>query len=144
MLELKKITKVYESGELKQKALDGVRNTGEYVDYLTGINVYWNRFDFSQTRKMRMTDVEYGKYHLNKGDLVICEGGDVGRCAVWKSDKSIAFQKALHRVRFFNRSCPDFYMYLMMVYQDTNVLEPYITGTTIKHLTNVLYTVQAS
>ena len=119
------------------KALDAVRNTGEYVDYLTGINVYWNSFDFSQTRKMRMTDVEYSKYHINKGDLVVCEGGDAGRCAVWKSDKPIAFQKALHRVRFYSRSCPDFYMYLMMFYQYTNVLEPYITGTTIKHLTNV-------
>ena len=119
------------------KALDAVRNTGDYVDYLTGINVYWNRFDFSQMRKMRMTSVEYNKYHLEKGDLVVCEGGDAGRCAVWESDKTIAFQKALHRVRFYDRIHSSFYMYLMMIYQDTGVLEPYITGTTIKHLTNV-------
>lgn len=119
------------------KALDAVRNTGEFVEYLTGINVYWNRFDFSQMRKMRMTSVEYNKYHLEKGDLVVCEGGDAGRCAVWESDKTFAFQKALHRVRFYDRIHSSFYMYLMMIYQDTGVLEPYITGTTIKHLTNV-------
>ncbi len=107
------------------------------MEYLTGINVYWNRFDFSQIRKMKMTDVEFDKYHLEKGDLIICEGGDAGRCAVWSSDKKIAYQKALHRARFYCNVNPFFYMFVLMLYQDALILEPYITGTTIRHLTNV-------
>ena len=47
-----------------------------------------------------------------KGDLVICEGGEPGRCAVWETDDRIFFQKALHRVRFTDDSTPKFYMYL--------------------------------
>ena len=45
-----------------------------------------------------------------KGDLVICEGGEPGRCAVWETDDRIFFQKALHRVRFTDDSTPKFYM----------------------------------
>ena len=119
------------------KALDAEKNTGEPKEYLTGINVYWNRIDFSQMRKMKMTDAEFEKFHLEKGDLIICEGGDAGRCAVWNSDKKIAFQKALHRARFYCKINPFFYMFLLMLYQDALILDQYITGTTIKHLTNV-------
>ena len=65
----------------------------------------------------------------------MCEGGEPGRCAVWKENYNIHFQKALHRIRFHVGLFPDFYQLLFYHYANSGVLPPLFTGTTIKHLT---------
>lgn len=75
------------------------------------------------------------KYTISNGDLVICEGGEPGRCAVWTKDNAICYQKALHRVRFTDASNPYFYMYYLWFAAQTGQLNSYYTGTGIKHLT---------
>jgi len=117
------------------KMLDKEKNVGEPRHYLRNINVRWFGFDLSDLLEMRIEDSEVDKYSLRKGDLVICEGGEPGRCAVWETDDRIFYQKALHRVRFTDGSNPKFYMYYLWYAAQTDQLKPFYTGTGIKHLT---------
>lgn len=117
------------------KMLDREKNVGEPRHYLRNINVRWFGFDLGDLLEMRIEDSEVDKYSLRKGDLVICEGGEPGRCAVWEADYSIFYQKALHRVRFTDGSNPNFYMYYLWYAAQTGQLKSLFTGTGIKHLT---------
>ena len=92
------------------KMLDKEKNTGSFRKYLRNINVRWFSFDISDLLEMKIENSEMDKYTISKGDLVICEGGEPGRCAVWTKDESICYQKALHRVRFTDGSNPYFYI----------------------------------
>jgi len=117
------------------KMLDSEKNMGVPRRYLRNINVRWHSFDLSDLSEMPIEENEVGKYSLRKGDLVICEGGEPGRCAVWESDDVIFYQKALHRVRFTDSSNPKFYMYYLWYAAQTGQLKSLFTGTGIKHLT---------
>ena len=115
--------------------LDKEKNTGNYRKYLRNINVRWFSFDLSDLLEMRIEDDEIEKYSVSHNDLIICEGGEPGRCAVWDKHDSIFYQKALHRVRFLDNSNPKFYMYYLWFSAQTGQLCRYFTGTGIKHLT---------
>lgn len=117
------------------KMLDKEKNTGILREYLRNINVRWFDFDLSDLLEMRIEDKETEKCSIKKGDLVICEGGEPGRCAVWESDDTMYYQKALHRVRFTDGSNPKYYMYYLWFINRTGALSEYFTGTGIKHLT---------
>lgn len=117
------------------KMLDSEKNIGVPRRYLRNINVRWHSFDLSDLSEMLIEENEVDKYSLRKGDLVICEGGEPGRCAVWESDDVIFYQKALHRVRFTDSSNPKFYMYYLWYAAQTGQLKSFFTGTGIKHLT---------
>ena len=117
------------------KMLDSEKNIGVPRRYLRNINVRWHSFDLSDLSEMPIEENEVDKYSLRKGDLVICEGGEPGRCAVWESDDVIFYQKALHRVRFTDSSNPKFYMYYLWYAAQTGQLKSLFTGTGIKHLT---------
>ena len=117
------------------KMLDKEKNTGNYRKYLRNINVRWFSFDLSDLLEMRIEDDEIEKYSVSHNDLIICEGGEPGRCAVWDKQDSIFYQKALHRVRFSDNSNPKFYMYYLWFSAQTGQLCRYFTGTGIKHLT---------
>lgn len=117
------------------KMLDKEKNTGNYRKYLRNINVRWFSFDLSDLLEMRIKDDEIEKYSVSHNDLIICEGGEPGRCAVWDKQDSIFYQKALHRVRFSDNSNPKFYMYYLWFSAQTGQLCRYFTGTGIKHLT---------
>jgi type I restriction enzyme S subunit len=81
---------------LNQIAKDGE----EQRDYLTNINVRWGQFDLSSLNRMHFNAKERGKFRLKAGDLIVCEGGEVGRCAIWKDALvECYYQKALHRLR---------------------------------------------
>lgn len=117
------------------KMLDSEKNVGVPRRYLRNINVRWNSFDLSDLSEIPIEENEVDKYSIRKGDLVICEGGEPGRCAVWESDDVIFYQKALHRVRFTDNSNPKFYMYFLWYAAQTGQLKSLFTGTGIKHLT---------
>ena len=116
------------------KTLDKSKNIGEYRPYLCSINVYWTGIDLSTVKQARFEDSELSKYQLNKGDLLICEGGDVGRSAVWDRDEEMYYQNALRRVRFYGNIEPRFFQLLMESYKGAKILDNYSKGMTIKHL----------
>ena len=83
------------------KMLDAKQQTGENsYPYLANFNVQWFRFNFERLNKMDFDENDRKEFELCEGDLLVCEGGEIGRCAVWHNDlQSCYFQKALHRVR---------------------------------------------
>ena len=117
------------------KMLDKEKNIGTPRGYLRNINVRWFSFDLSDVKEMGIEDSEIDKYSIQKDDLLICEGGEPGRCAVWEKDDTFYYQKALHSVRFSIETNPRFYMYYIWFVAQTGKLNPYFTGTGIKHLT---------
>ena len=99
------------------KALNHGSSKGVFHKYLTTSNVYWNHFDFSDVRSMPFTDEELGKCTVKKGDLLVCEGGDVGRAAIWPYDYNICIQNHIHRLRAYYPLCTLFYYYVLLLYK---------------------------
>ena len=83
------------------KMLDKSKNKGTPRRYFRNVNVRWFDFDLSDILQMRFEDSELPEFELRPNDVLICEGGEPGRAAVWDGRVSdIYFQKAIHRVRF--------------------------------------------
>jgi len=72
---------------------------------------------------------------LQKNDLLICEGGDIGRAAIWDINETIYYQNALHRVRFYGKIFPKFFLYILSLYKALGLLDKKSKGMTIKHFT---------
>lgn len=121
------------------KTLDGAKNTGKNHHYLRSVNVRWNEVDLTDLKEMRFEPEEIERYTVRYNDLLICEGGDVGRSCVWTNTQEILYQNALHRVRFYADCNPFYFMYYMMYYESRGIIKALCKGVTIKHLTgNVL------
>ena len=117
------------------KMLDQEKNKGDYHPYLANVNVRWGSFDLENLPQMRFEDDEQERYGLKYGDLIICEGGEPGRCAIWKDAiPNMKIQKALHRVRVHD--CLDYrYLFYWFLWAGKRgALEQYFTGATIKHM----------
>ena len=118
------------------KMLDKSKNTGEPRRYLRNVNVRWFDFDLSDVLEMRFEDAELPKFALRTGDVLICEGGEPGRAAVWdEREDEIYFQKALHRVRFLDVVDGQYFVKALRASADEGRLAEYFTGTTFKHFT---------
>jgi type I restriction enzyme S subunit len=118
------------------KMLDKEKNKGEPKPYLANIDVRWGSFDLSKLRTMRFEESETERYGLKNGDLVICEGGEPGRCAIWRDQlPQMMIQKALHRVRANSNFSNEFIFYRLLLAGRRGELDKYFIGSTIKHLT---------
>lgn len=105
------------------KALNSSNTEGTLKDYLTTSNVYWNSFDFSVIKKMLFKESELDKCQITKGDLLVCEGGDIGRAAIWDYDYDICIQNHLHRLRpKVNGICVSFYYYVLYYLKINNMI----------------------
>lgn len=117
------------------KMLDQKKNRGEPLQYLANVNVRWGEFDLADLREMRFEQHELERYGLKYGDIVMCEGGEPGRCAIWKEQRSsMMIQKALHRIRPHDCLRPEFLYYYFLYKGRTGYLASLFTGSTIKHL----------
>ena len=115
------------------KTLNKVKDVGKSVPYLCSINIQNNIIVLDKIKTALFSDEEIDKYKLEKNDLLICEGGDVGRAAIWESEEDMYFQNALHRVRFINKISPYFFLYALNYYKNIRVIEKVSKGVTIKH-----------
>ena len=117
------------------KTLNSSKDTGEMRPYLCAINILWDKIDFTTLKQTRFEESELERYTVRKGDLLICEGGEIGRAAIWDKDYSIQYQNALHRVRFTDGVAPRFCLYFFMHLKKSGILDGrYGKGVTIKHL----------
>ncbi|MCL1876380.1 MAG: restriction endonuclease subunit S [Synergistaceae bacterium] len=122
------------------KMLDGKKQTGLYAfPYLANFNVKWFEFDLKKLNYMDFDLKDQNEYSLSYGDLLICEGGEVGRCAVWKGNiNKCFFQKAIHRVRCNPSKCNSFYLQYAFYFRAKKTQFRDTVGTaTIPHLTGV-------
>jgi type I restriction enzyme S subunit len=118
------------------KMLDKAKNTGELHPYLRNTNVQWFRIDKSDIAEMRVSTNEVDEFTLKADDLLICEGGQPGRCSIVSAaEEGLLFQKALHRFRPNQSTDVKFVAYSLMRASMNGTLERLFTGVTIKHLT---------
>ena len=104
------------------KALNSSNNEGVMLQYLTTSNVYWDTFDLSVIKQMLFKDSELERCTVRKGDLLVCEGGDVGRAAIWDYDYNICIQNHLHRLRPKADLPVRFYLYVLKYLKDNNMI----------------------
>lgn len=99
------------------KALNSSKIEGQALTYITTSNVYWDKFVLDNLKTMSFTDEEIVKCTVEKGDLLVCEGGDIGRSAIWESDEPIRIQNHLHRLRAYDKINTKFYYYVLYLYK---------------------------
>ena len=104
------------------KALNGSNQKGVFYDYITTSNLYWNSFVLGKLRSMPFTDDELDKCTVKKGDLLVCEGGDIGRSAIWNYDYDIRIQNHIHRLRAYTPICTMFVYYTLYLYKHTGLI----------------------
>ena len=105
------------------KALNSANTDGQLLEYITTSNVYWDRFELDSLKQMHFTESEIEKCTVTKGDLLICEGGDIGRSAIWNFDFEMRIQNHLHRLRgYIPDICQKYYYYLMWLYKNTGMI----------------------
>ncbi len=117
------------------KTMNKASDKGGEVPYLCSINVYWDKVDLSNVKVAPFSIAEKEKYLLQKGDLLICEGGEAGRCAIWSNDKTMYYQNALHRVRFYGNISSKFIQNVIRIYKTMGIIDKKSKGMTIKHFT---------
>ena len=108
-------------GELFQhntgKALNAANRTGQLKQYITTSNLYWDRFELDNLKEMHFSESEVEKCTVIKGDLLVCEGGDIGRAAIWPYDYPMCIQNHIHRLRAYAPICTRFFYYLFDLYK---------------------------
>ena len=104
------------------KALNAANNDGVLMDYITTSNLYWDKFDLSVVKQMLFTDTEIEKCTVKYGDLLVCEGGDIGRAAIWTYDYDVRIQNHIHRLRGFCNISHRFYYYIFLLYKMLNLI----------------------
>ncbi|MBK8095628.1 MAG: restriction endonuclease subunit S [Planctomycetes bacterium] len=118
------------------KMLDKKRTSGVPMPYLRNINVRWGHIDRSDLLTMPFQAHELERFGLRHGDVLVCEGGEPGRAAVWTGDaKDLKFQKALHRVRLNGEVDPRWLVQQLFLDAHRGALSEHLTGTTIRHFT---------
>lgn len=104
--------------------------------YIRNANVQWFRIDLTDVSSMGFHDSELKKYSLQRGDVLMCEGGEPGRCAIWPSDDSgMKFQKAVHRIRLGDELLPEYFVRYFKELTQGGGLKDYASTSTISHLT---------
>ena len=117
------------------KTLHSNKNKGTFKRYLCTANVKWFLINVSNLKTMRFEEHELKQYQLQRGDVLILEGGEAGRTAVWSNNNTdIYYQNHIHRVRFFGKISP--YFFPLTIYTDfhNGRLSSYCAGLTIKCL----------
>ena len=99
------------------KALNASNRDGEKLTYITTSNLYWDRFVLDNLKTMPFTNSEVDKCTVQQGDLLVCEGGDIGRAAIWGSNKPMRIQNHIHRLRAYVPVCTRFFYYLFYLYK---------------------------
>lgn len=114
-------------GELFQhntgKALNGTNKDGEVLTYITTSNLYWNRFELDNLKSMPFTESEVDKCTVTKGDLLVCEGGDYGRAAIWNYDFDMRIQNHVHRLRAYLPLCTEYFYYVINFLKGTGLIK---------------------
>ena len=117
------------------KMLDAEKNIGILKPYLGNKSVQWGRIDTDDLSMIKLTPNDLRRYRLDEGDLLVCEGGDIGRSAIWSGQmEECYFQKALHRVRPRGSYSTILLRYLLEYYSKTGFLLNFATQTSIAHL----------
>lgn len=104
------------------KALNGSNKSGTIYKYITTSNLYWDRFELDNLRTMPFTTSELEKCTATKGDLLVCEGGDIGRAAIWNYDYDIKIQNHIHKLRAYYPINTRYIYYIFYLYKQIGLI----------------------
>ena len=104
------------------KALNSSDTAGTPMTYITTSNLYWDRFELDSLKEMPFTESEIEKCTVTKGDLLVCEGGDIGRSAIWMFDYDIRIQNHIHRLRPYISLSNRFYYYVLYMWKQLGLI----------------------
>ncbi len=105
------------------KALNASDKEGKLLEYITTSNMYWDHFELENLKEMYFKEDEIEKCTIRKGDLLICEGGDIGRSAIWNFPYEMRIQNHIHNLRpNLKTVSPVFYYYVMRLYKAINMI----------------------
>ncbi|MDQ8206961.1 restriction endonuclease subunit S [Coraliomargarita sp. SDUM461003] len=117
------------------KMLDSEKNVGVEKPYLGNSSVQWGRIDISNLSKIKLSPSDLQRFRLRKGDLLVCEGGEVGRSAIWQDEiEECYYQKAIHRLRPKRSYNVNYMAAIFETYSRSGYFENYVTKTSIAHL----------
>jgi len=120
------------------KMLDAKKQIGnKKFKYLGNSNVQWFKFKLDNLAEMEFNESDINTFNLKKGDILICEGGEVGRAAIWNEEiNNVFFQKAIHRARIkSNNITPEFMVMVLWFYSKFGGFKDFVSTSTISHLT---------
>ena len=98
------------------KQLNKGNTKGKLMEYITTSNLYWDGFLLEDLKKMPFEDAEIERCMAVKGDLLVCEGGDIGRSCIWNYDFPIMLQNHIHKLRPFVTICIEYFYYIFYCY----------------------------
>ena len=104
------------------KQLSGSNTEGALREYITTSNLYWGRFELDNLKSMYYKDSELEKCTAKQGDLLVCEGGDIGRSAIWPYDYDICLQNHVHRLRPYDNRYTKLVFYIMWYYKSVGLI----------------------
>lgn len=134
-----KLFKIDEIGESRLgKMLDGKKIIGNNLKpYLRNTNVLWFGFKLDDLLEMDFDEKDKLEFSLKVGDILMTEGGEIGRCAIWKNEiNECYFQKAIHRIRLNKEfALPEYFVFMFWLYASNGGLKKYMNAATISHLT---------
>lgn len=104
------------------KALNSSDKSGTSMTYITTSNLYWDRLELDNLKEMPFTAAEVEKCTVQKGDLLVCEGGDYGRSAVWQYDYPMRIQNHIHRLRPYGVLSVRYFYYLFFLYKSAGLI----------------------
>ena len=104
------------------KQLNKGNSAGTLMEYITTSNLYWDGFRFDHLKMMPFEESEIERCQAIKGDLLVCEGGDVGRSCIWDYDFPIMLQNHIHKLRPYIDVCTKFFYYIFYLYNVTGVI----------------------
>lgn len=104
------------------KALNSSDKSGSPMEYITTSNVYWNSFTLDKLKTMLFTEAEVDKCTVQKGDLLVLEGGDVGRAAIWNYDFPMRIQNHIHKLRPFGKLCIEYFYHIFFLYKNAGMI----------------------
>jgi type I restriction enzyme S subunit len=123
------------SSYFRDTTLDAEKNVGVPKPYIGNKAVQWDRIDISDLPTVPMSRADLGRFRLQKGDLLVCEGGEVGRAAIWDAPvEECYYQKALHRLRPLHGFDSRLMVAMLRQWSDGGLLANYVTQTSIAHL----------
>ena len=123
------------------KQLNTANKNGQPRKYITTSNLYWDHFKLDNLKTMYFTNDELDRCTATKGDLLVCEGGDIGRAAIWNEDFDICIQNHIHKLRAYIDVCIKFFWNVLFFYKKTGLIGGKgigIQGLSSKALHNIL------
>lgn len=104
--------------------------------YLKAKNILWEKVDDTDISEMWFSENELSQYRLQKNDLLVSEGGEVGRTAIWQNEIPECYiQNSVNKVSINSNCHPRFYLYTFGLYGRIGYFDSIVNRVSIAHLT---------